>query len=227
MAVLSVWKHCLRFYESCSHNHRLLLFTCLLEIFVFKDIWRHWRRQQWHQWSASLLCLSRQCLSLSRKLQSSLALCRSSFCLSKTKLCGDSIWRYCRHTNAYSNPLHGAVICVPCHRRVASTLFPALPVCSDMVYANFSGIFCGRSPVEQFLKNLEWYSGVMGCLTQRVPKQRWRPRTPHPPGVPVSIYISLFSKIETGIPRHGPGGVDSWSMSWDPSFDCSDDLGNR
>ena len=60
------------------HNHQLLLVTCLLEIFEFNEELRHWRRQRWHPWSASLLCLSHQCLSLSRKLQSCLALCRSS-----------------------------------------------------------------------------------------------------------------------------------------------------
>eukprot|EP00956_Cyclotella_meneghiniana_P012348 scaffold17550_cov130-Cyclotella_meneghiniana.AAC.1 len=38
----------------------------------------------------------------------------------------------CHHTNAYSNPLHGAVIYVPCDPPVASALFHALLVCNDM-----------------------------------------------------------------------------------------------
>ena len=42
------------------------------------------------------------------------------------------------------------------------------------------------------------------------------PRTPNPPGVPVFIYLSLFSKNETGIPAHCPLNDSDWAMSWDP-----------
>ena len=99
------------------------------------------------------VCLDNAC----HCLESCRAVWRSaevrSACLRPSSVATVSEDTTCRHTNAYSNPLHGAVICVPCHRWVASTLFPALPVCSDMVYANFSGIFCGRSPVEHFPRN--------------------------------------------------------------------------
>ena len=42
------------------------------------------------------------------------------------------------------------------------------------------------------------------------------PRRPNPPGIPVFIYLSLFSKNETGIPAHRPLNDSDWAMSRDP-----------
>ena len=59
---------------------------------------------------------------------------------------------------------------------------------------------------------------MIASASERVPFLARCPRSPHPPGVPALIYLSLSSKIVTGIPAHCPQIDSDWAMSWDPSY---------
>ena len=135
----TVWS--LKFYESCSHNHQLLLFTCLLEIWNL-DVFKDSRKtcvidtcQQWHQWLASLLCFF---------------LNASLLKAAEVHLIADQDqgqwWQYlkntCRHTNdyvihaswRYSSVLRHCQVLLPCSMHFLCALTWCMPTTLLLVY---------------------------------------------------------------------------------------------